>query len=330
LLSSTKLVLQEAIEQSSLPDDSSVLDLLVEYFPSAMRKKFRAQIEGHQLRREIIATALANRFVNRMGFVHPFELAEEEGVGLADVTAAFVAADKLFDAGDLWAELESAEMPEDARIYLFRHTAGALRSQMADLIRVGASTTPPSELIDSLKPRVAKLMTGSEELLTDASIRQSEKLKSEFVEMGTPEKLAARVTHLYDMDGAVGLASLSRNAEIEVRALTAAFTDLGARIGLDWAQSTSALMNPSDVWERLLVAGLSRDFQQMRLEFLRRLSRRKGAKNDPVGAVGAWASEHATAIRQFRAMVGRGQAQGEVAPAMLAQVASMARNLLAR
>jgi glutamate dehydrogenase len=330
LLSSTKLVLQDAIEQSSLPDDPSVARLLVDYFPSAMRKKFKQQIETHQLRREIVATALANRFVNRMGFVHPFELAEEEGVGLADVTAAFVAADQLFGAGDLWEELETAAMPEDVRIYLFRHTAGALRSQMADLIRTGISTEPPSKIIASLKDRVARLMTGSEELLTAASIRQSDRLKAEFVDMGAPEKLAARVTHLYQIDGAVGLAALSRAAEIEVRALTAAFTDLGERIGLDWAQSTSAMMNPSDVWERLLVAGLSRDFQQMRLEFLRRLSRRKGAKKDPIGAVAGWADEHAAAIRRFRAMVGRAQAQSEVAPAMLAQVASMARNLLAR
>ena len=330
LLSSTKLVLQEAIEQSSLPDDPSVADLLLDYFPSAMRKKFKAQIEGHQLRREIIATALANRFVNRMGFVHPFELSEEEGVGLADVTAAFIVADRLFGASELWADLETAAMPEDVRIYLFRHMAGALRSQMADLIRVGASTIPPGELITSLQDRVKRLMTGSEELLTDASIRQSNKLRAEFVDMGAPDKLAARVTHLYDLDGAVGLASLSRSAEIDVRELTAAFTDLGERIGLDWAQSTSAMMNPSDVWERLLVAGLSRDFQQMRLEFLRRLSRRKDAKKDPVGTVAIWAEEHAAAIRQFRTMVGRAQAQGEVAPATLAQVASMARNLLAR
>ncbi|MBX7487231.1 NAD-glutamate dehydrogenase [Qipengyuania sp. GH25] len=330
LLSSTKLVLQEAIEQSSLPDDPSVADLLLDYFPSAMRKKFKAQIEGHQLRREIIATALANRFVNRMGFVHPFELSEEEGVGLANVTAAFIVADRLFGASELWAELETAAMPEDVRIYLFRHMAGALRSQMADLIRVGASTIPPGELITSLQDRVKRLMTGSEELLTDASIRQSNKLRAEFVDMGAPDKLAARVTHLYELDGAVGLASLSRSGEIDVRELTAAFTDLGERIGLDWAQSTSAMMNPSDVWERLLVAGLSRDFQQMRLEFLRRLSRRKDAKKDPVGTVAIWAEEHAAAIRQFRTMVGRAQAQGEVAPATLAQVASMARNLLAR
>jgi glutamate dehydrogenase len=330
LLSSAKLVLQDAIEASSLPDDPALTDLLIGYFPSAMRKTYRRQIEGHQLRRAIVATQLANLIVNRMGLVHPFELSEEEGVGLADICAAFVAAEKLFGANDLWAEIETARIPEDARIYLFRHAAGALRSQIADLIRAGASTTPPSVLIDSLGKRVEQLSTATGELLTTASRDQSNRLIAEFVQLGAPEKLAAKVALLYDLDGSIGLALLSKGAGIDARALTAAFTDLGQRLGLDWAQSTAAMMNPSDVWERLLVAGLSRDFQQMRLEFLRRLSRRKGAKDDPSSAVANWALEHAAAVRQFRAMIGRAQAHTPVAPAMLAQIASQARNLLAR
>ena len=148
--------------------------------------------------------------------------------------------------------------------------------------------------------------------------------------MGAPERLAAKVAHLYDLDGSIGLASLSKDAVIDARALTAAFTDLGQRLGLDWAQSTAAMLNPSDVWERLLVAGLSRDFQQMRLEFLRRLSRRKGAKEDPSAAVANWSDEHAAAISQFRSVIGRAQTAASVAPAMLAQIASQARNLLGR
>jgi glutamate dehydrogenase len=176
LLSSAKLVLQDAIEASSLPDDPALTDLLIGYFPSAMRKTYRRQIEGHQLRRAIVATQLANLIVNRMGLVHPFELSEEEGVGLADICAAFVAAEKLFGANDLWAEIETARIPEDARIYLFRHAAGALRSQIADLIRAGASTTPPSVLIDSLGKRVEQLSTATGELLTTASRDQSNRL----------------------------------------------------------------------------------------------------------------------------------------------------------
>ena len=56
----------------------------------------------------------------------------------------------------------------------------------------------------------------------------------------------------------------------------------------------------------------------------------RAANELDIRTVAIWAEEHAAAIRQFRTMVGRAQAQGEVAPATLAQVASMARNLLAR
>lgn len=330
LLSSAKLVLQDAIEQTSLPDDPSLLDSLLNYFPTPMRKAYKAEIETHQLRREIIATKLANRVVNRLGIVHPFELSEEEGVGLGDVCAAFVSAEHLFKAGDLWTRLETGKMPENARILLFRHVAGVMRSQMADLIRAGASVTPPSEMIAMLGQGVVELSQDNEGLLTAETRNQTDKLLEELTSSGAPEAIAREVAHFHNLDGSVGLAALSLSAGIKARQLTAAFTNLGERLGLDWAQGSAAMSNPSDVWERLLVAGLSRDFQQMRLDFLRRLSRRKGAKQDPKGAVSAWANEHDAAVRQFRAMIRRAQSQAVVAPAMLAQIASQARNLLGR
>jgi glutamate dehydrogenase len=41
-----------------------------------MRGTFRKRIFEHRLRPELVATIVANRVVNRMGLVHPFELAE--------------------------------------------------------------------------------------------------------------------------------------------------------------------------------------------------------------------------------------------------------------
>jgi glutamate dehydrogenase len=330
LLSSTKLLLQNAIENSSLPDDPAMEEVLLTYFPAAMRKTFKTQILGHALRREIIATVLANKVINCLGLVHPFELAEEESAELAQVASAFFAAVELFEIDKLWEKLDGADLPEAARLMLFERTASAVRGQMADLLRRSASTSRPSQVVAELSRGVHQLSDAKDSLLAAEARQQSAKLRASFVAAGTPEKLAGEVAHLYDIDGAVGLASLSLNAEIGAPELTKAFTDLGAMLGLDWAQGTAALMEPSDVWERLLVAGLARDFQQMRLEFLRRLSRRKNAKSDPAGAVAAWAEENSGAIHQFRSMIGRAQAQSPVAPAVLAQIASQARNVLGR
>jgi glutamate dehydrogenase len=69
----------------------------------------------------------------------------------------------------------------------------------------------------------------------------------------------------------------------------------------------------------------------MRFEFVRTHARGKQGKADPLATIDQWARTHAGPIRQFRAIVARAQATaGPVAPAMLAHIASQARNLLRR
>ena len=330
LLSSAKLALQDAIEASDLPDDPVLDAVLLARFPAPMRKAYADEIRGHRLRREMIATSLSNRIVNRLGMVHPFELAEEEGVGLAEVAAAFVVAERLFGLEPLWRDIENAAIPEGARLALFDRLAAAVGNLMSDVLRTAAGKVAAGAMIDALQKDVTTLIAGREELLTDEPRARSKALQASFVAGGSPEALAGRVAALFDFDGAVGLAKASLDTGIEPCLLTHAFTDIGTQLGLDWAQGTAAYMTPTDVWERLLVSGLARDIQQMRIEFLRRLMRSKAGKDDPRGAVAAWAERNAQGVAQFRAMIARAQARPPVGAAMLAQIASQARNLLER
>nr|WP_166177957.1 NAD-glutamate dehydrogenase domain-containing protein [Altererythrobacter segetis] len=330
LLSTTKLVLQDAMEASDLAQDPAFEPLLLGDFPPEMQGPFKARILQHRLRNELVATVVANKVINRMGLVHPFELAEEEGASLDQVCSAFASACVLLGLDEVWQGLDTARMPETARIALFEQAALALRSHMADLLRAGGAMIAPSQAIAELRPGVAELDAHVEELLENETRDHARRIALELAGMGAPERCARRVARLFEMDGAIGLAGLARDSDIAPKLLARAFVDLGARLGLDWAQSTAAVMSPSDPWERLLVAGLARDFQQMRLDFLRTLARRKSGKEDLPGLIETWAASHATPIRQFRAMVGRAQSAAPVAPAMLAQIASQARSVLKR
>jgi glutamate dehydrogenase len=334
LLSSAKLALQSAIEASDLPDDPVLEPVLLARFPSAMRKTYAAEIRGHRLRREMIATSLSNRIVNRLGIVHPFELAEEEGVGLAEVVGAFVVAERLFGLDALWRDLDGANIPEAARLALFDRLAAAVGNLMSDVLRTASGKVAAGAMIGELQDGVTALVAGREELLTEGPRALSQALQGTFVAAGAPGPLAARVANLFDFDGAVGLAQAAIATGIEAKLLTHAFTDIGTRLGLDWAQGTAAHMSPSDVWERLLVSGLARDFQQMRIDFLRRLIAAKAGSRadsaDPRGSVAAWAARNAAGVAQFRNLIARAQARPPVGAAMLAQIASQARNLLER
>ncbi len=324
LLATAKLALQDAIEHAPLATDDACLPDLHAAFPPAMRKKFGKAIDQHRLRGEIVATKLANRIVNRMGVLYPFELAEEEGAGLADIAANFLVAERLFDLPKLWTAIEGADMPEAGRIELFDEVAVAVRSHIADLLRVTAPGATPAETYARLHKGIAALEAKTRELLVAEGKAASSAILAKLEAAGTPRPLAAKVARLFELDGAVGLADLGVRMKLDEAELTRAFTKLGAALGLDWAQTSAARITSSDPWERLLIAGLARDFQQLRLDFLAR------GKGDPHAHVDAWLGKNAGRVAQFKAIVDRARHAAAPNAAMLAQIAGQARVLLGR
>ncbi|MDF2494485.1 NAD-glutamate dehydrogenase domain-containing protein [Sphingomonas sp.] len=324
LLSTAKLALQDAIEQAGLGADALLEPDLRAAFPAAMQEQFGKAIDEHQLRGEIVATKLANRMVNRIGLLNPFELAEEEGAALSDVAAMFVVVERLFDLGTLWRDIETTAMSEDGRLALFEGVARAVRSQIADLLRVVDPGTLPGDVLQRIGGGVAKLEGQAGELLLQEARAASARMAESLAAVGAPATLAARVVRLHEMDGAIGLVDLSGRNRTDETNLTRAYTRLGAALGIDWAQAMAARLVPADPWERLLVAGLVRDFEQMRLDFLAREGR------SDADAVDAWLAENEAPVARFSAVVSRARGAAAPSAAMLAQVASQARVLLGR
>lgn len=325
LLSTAKLAAQDGVEDAPLALDASMESELLAAFPEAMVKKHKTAILGHRLRKEIIATKLANRMVNRLGLLHPFELAEEEGCSLADVAAAFAIAERIYDLPSLWQAIDTGEMPESTRLMLFNQTAVETRAQMADIIRNAHEGRDVGGATSLYAPVVQKLSASLDSLLPSDIRHHTESFGTRLVDNGAPRKIADRLVRMAQLDGAIGLAALSATQKGDVTALTQAFTAIGDALGIGWAQGTAMQMDPHDPWERLLVAGLARDFQAMRLDFLRRRAAKK-----PVEDTQSWLTDNAPRVRAFKAVVDRARMGGMPTPAMLAQIAGQARVLLGR
>jgi glutamate dehydrogenase len=324
LLSTAKLAIQDAAERGRLGADPLMDGEVLAAFPPAMVAAHRDAILAHQLRDEIVATKVANRIVNRMGLIHPFELAEEEGVGMHDVAEVFVVVEQLFDLPALWAAIDNADITEPARIQLYAEVAVEMRAHMADILRNAIAERNLAQCVADLAPGIGQLDRESETLLRPETRDQANAFAARLAALGAPEDIARRVVHLAEMDGVIGIVSLAQRSGVEPLRLTAAFGALGHATGLDWAQGIAMRLSPSDPWERLLVAGLARDFQHMRLETIARLG------GDPEQAIAAWLDRNAPRVQQFSTFVKRAKATPQPSPAMLAQLAGQARTLLAR
>ena len=106
LLAYAKITATQGIVASDLPDDAFTKQALVEYFPSALRARFAATMAEHPLRREIIATEIANQVVNLSGSTFIFRVASETSASVADITRAHTAARLSFGVDELWGDIE--------------------------------------------------------------------------------------------------------------------------------------------------------------------------------------------------------------------------------
>jgi glutamate dehydrogenase len=176
-----------------------------------------------------------------------------------------------------------------------------------------------------LRPGLDKLSAALQDLLRPEPRAEATGLRAELEKMGAPPELAGPIVRLFEMNGGVGLAVLGQKLGVDEIVLTQAYTKLGEALGLDWAQNAANHYQARDQWERLLTAGLARDFEQLRLEFL---GRRPGT--DPKVVVDQWVADQGPRIDQFRSTVERARTASVTTAPMLAQIATQARVLLAR
>ena len=142
---------------------------------------------------------------------------------------------------------------------------------------------------------------------------------------GAPADITADLVRIQALDGAVGVGLLASDLGIDEAAAASAYTTLGQATGLDWAKGAAAGLEPTDPWERLLKAGLERDFEQLRLDLMRRIVAIGG---DPGQAVADWLAAHGDRVARIAGPVARARSGGVVTTPMLAHLASQARVVL--
>ena len=109
LLAYAKLSLHDELLASRVPDDPYLARELERYFPAEMRERFPDAIAGHRLRREIIATQLANAIINRGGPTIVTRLVDQTGADAPTIAAAYAATRDSFGLTDLNAAIDALD-----------------------------------------------------------------------------------------------------------------------------------------------------------------------------------------------------------------------------
>jgi glutamate dehydrogenase len=223
LLPVAKLWLTDAIEDGALPDDPALLPMLRAYFPTPLQKRFPDLIAAHRLRRNLVATLLANAGANRIGPAGLARLAADSDPASA-ARAAYLA-DALFGIDAAAESLDPATLPPEVR----REALLALRRLQEDSARELVGDTAPLEETE------ARLRPGVEALIAAIAVPPGSLL---------PEAAARLVAGAGYLSSAIGIVRLAAEAGVGPAAAAEAWDQAGRGFGLE-ALRAAALAAPA-------------------------------------------------------------------------------------
>ncbi|MDQ6799990.1 MAG: NAD-glutamate dehydrogenase [Acidobacteriota bacterium] len=283
LMAYSKIALYQDLIASDLPDDPLLVEDLVRYFPAPLRVRFRAAIERHRLRREIIATYETNTIINRVRATLVAQMTEETGKPASDIARAFTVIRESFDLPSLWAEIEALDNKLPARIQseMMIEVGRLLERAIAWLLRSGYEKLDIAAYVAEFRPRIETLATHLHDVLPPALMSALKTRQGELEASGIPSRLASRVASLGVMSAALDIVRLTR-AGRPVEDVARVYFGLGARFGLDRLRAAGASIAAETPWQKAAVAVVVDDLFNYQSILASRVIRETDGARDPV------------------------------------------------
>jgi glutamate dehydrogenase len=304
LMAYSKLELKTALLQSPLPDAPYLTAELASAFPAELEPAWRAGLAGHRLRREIIATQLANDLVNHMGITFVQRLRESTGMDAAAIVQAYTLVRELFRLPYWWQQVEALEqsLPAELQLSLMealmrlgrRATRWFLRNRRRQSLDVPAALQQFAERLPQLGERLGELLQGAPREQWQAQYR-------EYLQAGVPAALAQQLAaagHLYSLLAVIDAADTCAS---EPLALAELFFRVGAELGLDTYHQQVTALPVHNHWQ-----ALAREAYRDDLEWQQRslsVSVLRSAEGESAARLEHWLAQHAGLVQRWRAML---------------------------
>ena len=257
---------------SDLPDDPRYNVDLERYFPAPVVERFGHLLDAHPLRRELVATIIANEIVNSQGITFVTRLMAETGASASRIVTAYRTARVVTDAVDRWQSVEALfgkvssdlsrellldvdDLVEDvARWYLGHPDArpsaeriGETRLALRDLALTIAEVGPP-DWRDERDAEVERL-----------------------VEIGVPRDVAQRHAYQRELAHAPAIIEVAGITDREVREVAEVFLLAGAAFDIDWLLEQVDSFPAVTRWHRRAVQVVGDDLALLRRDMAERV-----------------------------------------------------------
>ena len=299
-----KIQLSTELATSDLPDDPHFARTLRNYFPRQLSERFGEELDSHSLRREIIATVVANDMVNIGGTTYAFRVMEETGASAAQVAKAFVALREIYKLDEqieainaLPASFDSTHwcrLHLDMRRLLDRATRWYLHNVDRE-VSVDEAVASFGPTVQSLRPKIGPMLRGVDE-------ERVARVKAEGRAWGLTDALATRWSEQFESFALLDIAAEATRSGLDAADLAEVYYVLYASFDVDSLLERITSLPRDDRWKTLARAALRDDLYSTIIDFTRDVVAGNSDETDPDARVQLWMEANAANLGRAQDM----------------------------
>jgi glutamate dehydrogenase len=296
LLAYGKLSLYEALLESDLIDHRYFEQDLRDYFPKPVTDRFGHLATEHPLRRELIATILANQVMNSEGVTFVTRLMDETSADPVSVVKAYRIARRITDAERHWEDLEAQVGSLDP--LLLRRLMSDVDSLVETTARWFINSPAGQQPIDAAIAAFADDYIALVETIGTSGANAWQLARLDTIESllgeGVPEGIARHHAYVEDLVHAPDIIELASQTGRSVTEVSGVFFRLGKAVRIDWLEQQAAALEPASRWERLAQQAAEADLVFLRRRLAERVLAKAGSRS-PRAAVRKYLAERSEA-----------------------------------
>lgn len=326
LMAYAKMSLFDQLLETDVPDEPWLQARLTGYFPTPLRERFADAIGRHRLRREIVATVLANEVINRAGITYVTRIAEESGASPDQIVRAYIVAREVVDLDQIWQDIDALDNKVDAAL----QTDISLGAK--ELLHRKASwflTHLPLPLdlpkaISEYTPGACTLLGDPEKALPEAKAERFRARLAEIEDGGIPHELAKRAAAFGPMASACDIVYLANGTGRTAEDVAQAYFAVGDRIGLDELREAGGQVVCDNHWDRMAIGSIVDDLYDQQRDYTEAAL---ADGQDSCDAVDQWVGAHESGMERAKSLIAEAKASGPVTLAKLGYVSRQLRSL---
>lgn len=310
LISYAKAVLKEDLAADNIADNAYIAKSVEGAFPEKIAAEFSGPLYNHRLKREIVATQIANDMVNNMGISFAQRLIESTGASVGDVAKAYIAARDVYQMEKFILDLEALDhkLPAKIQYELMINMMRRVRRATRWFLRNRRSNIDPAVEVEFFGSAVANISAQLPGLLLGGQLEELQGQYQRLQESGVPQDLIVRASSASYLFSGFSVAEAARRSGRDIAPVTQLYFLLSDMLSLPWFANQIANLKVETFWQAMARESYMDDLESQLRSLTISLIGCTNETTNIAELLASWGNRQSTLIHRWKLMVNELQA----------------------